>query len=131
MFARSRLVPDGMTLLRAELFAATLNTHTGEVVRRSFKDHHKSSLKLSDSQITLFLINGDNKQLKPYVRNRAVEIRRFSKPNDWYFIPGDSMIADLGTRRGVSIQDVSQNSSWFKGYQWMTDDSSKFPIKSN
>ena len=28
VFARSRLVPDGMTLPRAELFAATLNTHT-------------------------------------------------------------------------------------------------------
>ena len=40
------------------------------------------------------------------------------------------MIADLGTRRGVSIQEISQNSSWFNGYPWMTDDSSKFPIKS-
>ncbi|MEM7375585.1 MAG: hypothetical protein AAF587_43730 [Bacteroidota bacterium] len=69
VFSRSRLVPDDMTLPRAELYAATLNAHTGEVVRRSFTKHHKSSLKLSDSQITLFWINGDHKQLKPYVKN--------------------------------------------------------------
>ena len=86
-------------------------TYSQSDSHRSFKDYHKLSLKLLDSQITLFWINGDNKQLKPYVRNRVVEIRRFSKPNDWYFILGDSIIADLGTRRGVSIFP-----SWFNGY---------------
>ena len=33
--------------------AATLNTHTGETVKRGFQDNHKGSVKLSDSQVTL------------------------------------------------------------------------------
>ena len=130
VFARSRLVPDDMTLPRAELFAATLNAHTGEVVKRSFKDHHKSALKLSDSQIALFWINDQNKRLKPYVRNRVVEIRRFTNPENWNFIPGDQMIADLSTRKGVTIEEVNKDSTWFNGYPWMQKDISEFPIKS-
>lgn len=89
VFGKSRLVPDDMTLPRKELFAAKLNTHTGEVVKGSFSKHHKNSLKLSDSQITLFWINGTHKQLKPYVKNRVIEIQRFTKPSDWNFIPGE------------------------------------------
>ena len=36
VFARSRLVPEGMTQPRAELFAAVLCAHTGEVVKKAF-----------------------------------------------------------------------------------------------
>ena len=37
MFSRSKVVPDGLSQPRAELLAATLNTHTGETVRVPFK----------------------------------------------------------------------------------------------
>ncbi|MEM7375586.1 MAG: hypothetical protein AAF587_43735 [Bacteroidota bacterium] len=40
------------------------------------------------------------------------------------------MIADLDTRKGAALQDVNQDSQWFNGLSWMTDDISKFPIKS-
>ena len=36
VFAQSRLIPTKMTQPRAELYAALINTHTGEVVRRAF-----------------------------------------------------------------------------------------------
>ena len=53
VFARSKLVPEGMTQPRAELLAANLNAHTGEVVRRSFKKYHVNALNLTDSQVAL------------------------------------------------------------------------------
>ena len=130
VFSRSRLVPSGMTQPRAELFAATLNAHTGEVVKRSFKSLHQSALKLSDSQIALFWINGDNKQLKSWVRNRVIEIQRFTKPSDWKFVSSQNMIADIGTRRGASINDVNQDSIWFNGFPWMKESIPSFPVKS-
>ena len=40
------------------------------------------------------------------------------------------MIADIGTRKGVSIRDVDQSSAWINGYEWMRKVVSKFPIKS-
>ena len=39
----------------------TLNTHTCEIVKRAFQDNHKGSVKLSDSQVTLYWINNEKK----------------------------------------------------------------------
>ena len=41
IFSRSKLVPDGMSIPRAELFAANTNAHTGEVVKRALGKYHK------------------------------------------------------------------------------------------
>lgn len=40
------------------------------------------------------------------------------------------MIADLGTKRGVSLKDVDKNSRWCNGYDWMRYEISQFPCKS-
>ena len=75
LFSRSKLVPDSMSQPRAELFAAVLNAHTGEVVKRSLGKYHQSSTKLTDSQIALHWISNSDKPLKQWVRNRVIEIR--------------------------------------------------------
>ena len=36
VFSHLKIIPDGLTQPRAELFAATMNTHTGEIVRGTF-----------------------------------------------------------------------------------------------
>ena len=82
-FSRSKLVPDSMSQPRAELFAAVLNAHTGEVVKRSLGRHHQSSTKLTDSQTALHWISNSLKLLKQWVRNRVIEIRRFTMVEQW------------------------------------------------
>ena len=57
VFFRSKVVPDGPSQPTAELLAATLNIHTGEIVKRDFQDNRKGSVRLSDSQVTLHWIN--------------------------------------------------------------------------
>ena len=64
IFSQSKLVPDLMSGSRAELFAAVLNAHTGEVVKRSLGKYHQSSTKLTDSQIALHWISNSDKPLK-------------------------------------------------------------------
>ena len=64
------------------LFAAVMNAHSGEVIKKSFMEHHKSHLKLTDSQITLHWISNEERALKQWVRNRVVEIRRITSPDD-------------------------------------------------
>ena len=53
IFSRSKLVPEGMKLLRAELLAANLNASAGHVVKLALGDLHKECIKLTDSQIAL------------------------------------------------------------------------------
>ena len=129
VLARTRTVPSGMTLPRAELYAALVNTHTGEIVKRSFKGLVKSSFKFTDSQITLHWISNDEKPLKQWVRSRVVETCRFTERSQWHYIQTRNMIADLGTRRGAKLKDVDKNSSWINGLPWMQQPSSNFPMQ--
>jgi len=131
VFARTRTVPKNLSLPRAELLAALINTHTGEVVCRSFGTLHKSSLKFTDSQIALYWISNDEKPLKLWVRNRVVEINRFRTKKDWFYIKTNNMIADIGTRSGATIADVSKKSKWMTGIDWMKLPESEFPMKSS
>ena len=128
IFARSRLVPKDMTIPRAELYAALVNSHAGETVRRAIQKHWKGSTKFTDSQIVLFWISRDMRVLKPWTRNRVIEIRRFTDISQWYYVETANMIADLGTRRCTSLEAVNQDSTWINGYDWMVQDESLFPI---
>ena len=105
-----KLVPDSMSQPRAELFAAVLNTHTGEAVKISLGKHHQNSTKLTDSQIALHWISNSNKPLKQWVRNRVIEIRRFTIPEQWKYVQSKDMIADFRTRKGVKTEQVDQDS---------------------
>jgi len=127
VFSRLKLVPDGMSQPRAELYAAVINAHTGEVIRKSFGERHKHAIKLTDSQIVFHWINNQDKPLKQWVRNRIIEIRRLTSPDDWKYVQSKDMIADLGTRKGVKLKDVNSESNWINGYNWMKLDELEFP----
>ena len=86
-----------------------------------------SSINFTDSQITLYWISNDKLNLKQWTRNRVSEIHRFTNINKWKYIKSADMIADLGTRRCVSIDEINQNSHWIQGYPWMKQDESTFP----
>lgn len=59
-----------MAQSRAKLYAALINTHIRELVRRAFRDHHDNALKFTDSQILLHWISNKNRLLKQLVCNR-------------------------------------------------------------
>ena len=114
---------------RAELYAAVLNTHTGEVVRRAFKQSH-TAYKFTDSQIVLHWICNENRPLKQWVRNRIIEIQRFTKTTNWRYINTSNMIADMGTKRCTSLDMIKPGSLWTNGHKWMRGPISEFPSMS-
>ena len=50
IFVRSKLLPEGITVPRAELIAAHLNVTTGHAVKLSLGSLHKGCIKLTESQ---------------------------------------------------------------------------------
>jgi len=124
----TQIIPKDMSQPRAELLAALMNTHTGEIVRRSLRQWHQSSIKFTDSQVALHWINNSEKPLKQWVRNRVIEILRFTNKTQWKYIQSSDMIADLGTRKGAVLQDVDKSSAWIKGFPWMQLDITQFPM---
>ena len=130
VFARSKIHPSYMTIPRGELFAAELNATTGHVVNLSLSDYIKSRTHLTDSQVALSWIHSTQAQLKQWVRGRVIEINRLTNRNEWYYIESGKMMADLGTRRGAKLSDVSENSPWIIGHEWAKYGKEHFPIKS-
>ena len=102
IFARTKIVHD-ITIPRAELVAAVLNASTGHIVCASLKERHKRHWKVSNSQVALNWINCTKAALKVWVRNRVLEITRLTERSNWYYIRSENMIADLGTRKGATI----------------------------
>ena len=119
-----------MTLPRAELLAACLNATTGHIVKLSLGDRHKECIKITDSQITLNWISNSRNPLKQWVRNKVVEINRLTDRDSWKYVQSKDMIADLGTRKGTKIKDISADSYWINGLPWMCRDKSSFPVQS-
>ena len=127
ILARTKLVPDNMTQPRAELLAGIMCAHSGEVARKALEKFHTGHIKFGDNQIALHWIRNDERPLKKWVRNRVLEIRRLTDLQDWRYINSKNMIADIGTRRGCTLDDIKPGSSWISGYSWMKDDESNFP----
>ena len=47
VFARSKVLPERISIPRAELMAASMNATTGYTVKKAFGDLHKKALKLT------------------------------------------------------------------------------------
>ena len=98
IFARSKLVPKGMSIPRAELFAAHLNASTAHVVKLSLGERHTNSVKLTHSQVSLFWICNTKVTLKQWARNVVVDIARLSDRSKWLYVKSSENLADIGTR---------------------------------
>ena len=127
VFSRTKIVPEGTTTPRAELMAAALNAATGLTVQKAFGKFHKRHLKLTDSMVAFHWISSPRAVLKTLVRGLVIEIRRLTDLEDWRHIDGSNMPADLGTRKGVKVEDVSEDSPWCKGLPWMVKAEDEFP----
>ena len=119
ILAKSSIVNNETTLPRAELQAATLNTHATEIVRRSLKEYVKNTIYVLDSEISLYWIASTTKVLKPWVRNQVIEIRRFTDVLQWFHVESSANPADIATRKGATLDDVSDTSEWIRGKPWM------------
>ena len=61
VFTWSRLILTEVIQPPAELYAALINTHTEEIIRRAFGQHHMNAFKFTDSQIVLHWISNENR----------------------------------------------------------------------
>ena len=109
------------------MIAACLNASAGQIVYRALKDFIVSRLHLTDSQIVLFWITNTNLQMKKWVRNRVIEVIRLTRRDRWFHIDGKNMTADLGTRKGATLDDISEDSVWINCHEWAKLEEKDFP----
>ncbi len=128
IFARTKIIHD-ISTPRGELAAALLNASVGHVVSSSLKGMVSKTWKLTDSQAVLHWLNSTRAALKSWVRNKVKEINRLSDRSRWFYVASEDNIADLGTRKGATVEDVGPDSNWIQGSPWMREKESDFPLK--
>ena len=110
VFARSKVVPKGTSVPRAELMAAAINAATGFVVRKAYGPYHKDSIQLSDSMVALHWISSTTRRLKTFIRSLVIEVNRLTDLGKWRYVESSKMPADIGTRKGATLADVNKDS---------------------
>ena len=125
--AKSKLVTTS-TIPKAELKAMVVGAVLSHVCKKNYNSRVVSSIYVSDSTVSLYWLNTDQRPLMVGVRNNVIEIRRFTDVSQWYHIDGTLNIADLPTRP-ADIKDVGLKSQWQNGADWMSLPFDKMPIK--
>ena len=59
---------------------------------------------VGQTQISFGWIRSINKEFKPFIENRLIEIRRNIDVNDWYYCRSEINPADLITRKGNNVK---------------------------
>ena len=75
-----------------------MNAHAGHLVHRALGERHGERIRVTDSEITLHWVNSWDKPLKQFVRGSVIDTLRFSKPEEWSWVPSAENPCDLGTR---------------------------------
>ena len=57
-----------------------------------------------------------------------IEINRLTDLNTWRYIHSNDMMADLGTRKGARVEDITQTGEWVNGKAKMNKCESEFPV---
>ena len=121
--AKTRVSPlRSLTIPRLELLSAVLLTRLVCSVKEALHPLiPEVKVKcFTDSSVTLYWIQGVDKDWKPFVRNRVTEIRRKVLPEFWSHCPGQINPADLPSR-GISLAELSVSKLWRHGPDWLPD----------
>ena len=73
-------------------------------MKLSFGPYHKRCIKLTDGQVVLHWINNTDGVLKQWVRNRVIEVNRLADKKLWRYVLSKNMLADSGTKKGLSLK---------------------------
>ena len=115
--SKTRVSPiKEQTIPRLELLSAVLLSRLMNSVENALSTTFKFDriFYWTDSQIALAWIKATNKEFKPFVENRLVEIRKLTDINSWHYVQTTSNPADVITR----FQDhdhFEENILWWKG----------------
>ncbi|RVE46472.1 hypothetical protein evm_008882 [Chilo suppressalis] len=93
-------------VIGAKLFNRINSVLPGDLVTKTYL--------WSDSTIVLCWINMSPHLLKPFVKNRVIEINELTSNATWRHVDGKINPADLLTR-GLYIDELSKSSLWWNG----------------
>ena len=137
LMAKCRVAPLlGMTVPRGEMQALTILTRLLLVVAEAFPEKFLSISSYTDSMCSLGALAKMSTTMKPYFGNRVSEIHhvraRLAELTDdlppVHHIPGQDNPADIGTRSGVRVDELTLGSLWQTGPAFLREAFETWPV---
>ena len=113
--SKSRIVPikKQISIPRLELLGNVLLCRLVKSVLGAVKMELeiKNVFCFTDSQVSLAWIRNEDKEMKQFVQNRLIEIRRNVPAINWYYCKTSDNPADLITR--INFKGIRDNLWWY------------------
>jgi Pao retrotransposon peptidase len=128
---KSRVAPkQKISIPRMELMGARLAVRLAKKIRDSFTFKFKGTRYFTDSSVILGMLKCDSASFPEFVGTRVSEIKSLSVPEkEWFWIPTDCNLADLGTRPNVEPGDLAEGSDYQNGINWMRLPEEEWPVR--
>src|SRR5450830_1658991 len=130
---KTRVAPKvKITIPRVELVGALMIVRLAQKVLESLGIEVGEVKYFTDSSSVLGMLKRESGDFLEFVGTRVAEIK--SKTNtdtQWFWIPGELNMADLGTRSDASPEVMGQGSDYQDGKPWMRLPVSQWPTKLN
>jgi hypothetical protein len=115
---------------RMELVGALLAVRLARKIRDSLQAELEAVRYFTDSTAVLGMILRESATYQEFVGTRVSEIRTKSDPEtEWFWIPGELNIADMGTRPKVLPRDMESGTPYQEGLPWMKEPPETWPTK--
>jgi len=128
---KTRVAPKKkISVPRLELMGAVLAVRLAKKIKDSLKIQFGATRFFTDSTAVLGMLQNDSVAFLEFVGNRVSEIKTKSDvKNEWFWIPTDLNLADMGTRSNVSVADIKEGSEYQDGKPWMKLPEQDWPAK--
>jgi hypothetical protein len=128
---KSRVAPkQKISIPRMELMGALLSARLARKIRDSFTFKFKGTRYFTDSSAILGMLRCDSASFLEFVGTRVSQVKALSSPEkEWFWIPTDCNLADLGTRPNVEPGDLQEGSDYQEGMAWMRLPEAEWPAR--
>ena len=118
--SKTRVAPlQKESVPRLEMQSAVIAVRLSKSIITHSELEFNEVVHILDSKCTLATLHKDTIALKEYMGNRVSEILKLTSVDQWHHVESKKNIADFGTRKTASVEDVSKDSDWQCGTSWM------------
>jgi hypothetical protein len=113
-----------------ELLGALLAFRLARKIRDSFTFEVKGTRYFTDSSAVLGMLRCNSASFLEFVGTRVSQVKSLSSPKkEWFWIPGDCNLADMGTRPNLEPGDLQEGTDYQEGMPWMRSPEEDWPAR--
>jgi transposase InsO family protein len=128
---KTRVAPKcKITIPRMELMGALLAVRLSRKIQDALQMELEAVRYFTDSAVVLGMVLRESAIYQEFVGTRVSEIRTKSNPEtEWFWVPGEMNIADMGTRPTVVPGDMGPGTPYQEGMPWMKEPPETWPTR--